>query len=151
MRLLSFSANLCWQGSLLLRSKSRSSFIKCLLIKLLFCHHAYIMIICFSHLIQYHNSLLALSWNRECPFELREAIASIIFASGRCSDLPELMHLRTLFTTKYGKEFVAAAMELRPDSGVDRTVRRSTNICSFQKTNLCFCLQVEHLVFLCQF
>ncbi|BAD82544.1 unknown protein [Oryza sativa Japonica Group] len=59
---------------------------------------------------------------KECPFELREAIASIIFASGRCSDLPELMHLRTLFTTKYGKEFVAAAMELRPDSGVNRTI-----------------------------
>ncbi|XP_006644556.1 IST1-like protein [Oryza brachyantha] len=59
---------------------------------------------------------------KECPLELREAIASIIFASGRCSDLPELMHLRTLFTTKYGKEFVAAAMELRPDSGVNRTI-----------------------------
>uniref|UniRef100_A0A0E0FRF9 IST1-like protein n=1 Tax=Oryza nivara TaxID=4536 RepID=A0A0E0FRF9_ORYNI len=59
---------------------------------------------------------------KECPLELREAIASIIFASGRCSDLPELMHLRTLLTTKYGKEFVAAAMELRPDSGVNRTI-----------------------------
>ncbi|TVU35480.1 hypothetical protein EJB05_17371 [Eragrostis curvula] len=59
---------------------------------------------------------------KECPIELREAIASIIFASGRCSDLPELMHLRNLFTTKYGKEFVAAAMELRPDSGVNRTI-----------------------------
>ncbi|RLM92796.1 caffeoylshikimate esterase [Panicum miliaceum] len=59
---------------------------------------------------------------KECPLELREAIASIIFASGRCSDLPELMHLRNLFTTKYGKEFVAAAMELRPDSGVNRTI-----------------------------
>ncbi|KAF7023408.1 hypothetical protein CFC21_035921 [Triticum aestivum] len=59
---------------------------------------------------------------KECPIELREAIASIIFASGRCSDLPELMHLRNLFTTKYGKEFVAAAMELRPDCGVNRTI-----------------------------
>jgi len=59
---------------------------------------------------------------KECPLELREAIASIIFASGICSDLPELMHLRNLFTTKYGKEFVAAAMELRPDSGVNRTI-----------------------------
>ncbi|XP_062206555.1 uncharacterized protein LOC133908509 [Phragmites australis] len=59
---------------------------------------------------------------KECPLELREAIASIIFASGRCSDLPELMHLRNLFTTKYGKEFVAAAMELRPDSSVNRTI-----------------------------
>ncbi|XP_066309431.1 uncharacterized protein [Miscanthus floridulus] len=59
---------------------------------------------------------------KECPLELREAIASIIFASGRCSDLPELMHLRNLFTTKYGKEFVAGAMELRPDSSVNRTI-----------------------------
>ncbi|KAK1666477.1 hypothetical protein QYE76_054636 [Lolium multiflorum] len=59
---------------------------------------------------------------KECPIELREAIASIIFASGRCSDLPELMHLRNLFTTKYGKEFVAGAMELRPDCGVNRTI-----------------------------
>ncbi|KAK3165113.1 hypothetical protein QOZ80_1AG0029070 [Eleusine coracana subsp. coracana] len=59
---------------------------------------------------------------KECPLELQEAIASIIFASGRCSDLPELMHLRNLFTTKYGKEFVSAAMELRPDSGVNRTI-----------------------------
>ncbi|CAL4962020.1 unnamed protein product [Urochloa decumbens] len=59
---------------------------------------------------------------KECPIELREAISSIIFASGRCSDLPELMHLRNLFTTKYGKEFVAGAMELRPDSGVNRTI-----------------------------
>ncbi|CAO2165990.1 unnamed protein product [Urochloa humidicola] len=59
---------------------------------------------------------------KECPLELREAISSIIFASGRCSDLPELMHLRNLFTTKYGKEFVAGAMELRPGSGVNRTI-----------------------------
>uniref|UniRef100_A0ACD5VIE6 Uncharacterized protein n=1 Tax=Avena sativa TaxID=4498 RepID=A0ACD5VIE6_AVESA len=59
---------------------------------------------------------------KECPIELREAIASIIFASGRCSDLPELMHLRNLFITKYGKEFVVAAMELRPDCGVNRMI-----------------------------
>ncbi|AQK57400.1 Regulator of Vps4 activity in the MVB pathway protein [Zea mays] len=59
---------------------------------------------------------------KECPIELCEAIASIIFASGRCSDLPELMHLHNLFTTKYGKEFVASAMELCPDSSVNRII-----------------------------
>jgi hypothetical protein len=79
---------------------------------------------------------------KECPLELREAIASIIFASGRCSDLPELMHLRNLFTTKYGKEFVAAAMELRPDSGVNRTVSGTSNML---KLKLC-CSQSEHLL-----
>lgn len=62
------------------------------------------------------------SGNRECPSELREAVASIIFAAPRCSDLPDLLHVRNLFAAKYGKEFVAAASELRPDTSVNRTV-----------------------------
>ncbi|KAH7651007.1 Vacuolar protein sorting-associated protein Ist1 protein [Dioscorea alata] len=61
-----------------------------------------------------------LDTQRECPSELQEAVASIIFASPRCSDLPELMQIRNLFTTKYRKEFVSSASELRPDSGVNR-------------------------------
>lgn len=59
---------------------------------------------------------------KECPVELQEAIASIIFASPRCSDLPELLQIRNLFTMKYGKEFVAGASELRPDSNVNRLI-----------------------------
>lgn len=59
---------------------------------------------------------------RECPSELREAVASIIFAAPRCSDLPDLLHVRNLFAAKYGKEFIAAASELRPDTSVNRTV-----------------------------
>ncbi|KAK8467357.1 hypothetical protein PHAVU_007G027900 [Phaseolus vulgaris] len=59
---------------------------------------------------------------KECPSELREAIASIIFAAPRCSDVPDLLHIKNLFTTKYGKEFVSAVSELRPDSGVNRTI-----------------------------
>lgn len=61
--------------------------------------------------------------SRECPPELREAIASIIFAAPRCSDLPDLLQIRNLFATKYGKEFVSAASELRPDTSVNRTVK----------------------------
>ncbi|XP_047341824.1 IST1 homolog [Impatiens glandulifera] len=59
---------------------------------------------------------------RTCPPEMREAIASIIFAAPRCSDLPDLLTLRNLFAAKYGKEFVAAASELRPDTSVNRTI-----------------------------
>lgn len=59
---------------------------------------------------------------REPPLDLREAIASLIFAAPRCSDLPELIHIRNLFVAKYGKEFVAAAAELRPDCGVNRQI-----------------------------
>ncbi|KAI3730583.1 hypothetical protein L1987_61754 [Smallanthus sonchifolius] len=59
---------------------------------------------------------------RECPLELKEAVASIIFAAPRCSDLPDLLTVRNLFGTKYGKEFILAASELRPDTSVNRTI-----------------------------
>ncbi|KAB2077778.1 hypothetical protein ES319_A06G119000v1 [Gossypium barbadense] len=57
---------------------------------------------------------------RECPLDLKEAISSICFAAPRCADLPELLQVQMLFISKYGKEFVSAATELRPDSGVNR-------------------------------
>ncbi|KAI4386474.1 hypothetical protein MLD38_004405 [Melastoma candidum] len=57
---------------------------------------------------------------KECPSDLREAIASIIFAAPRCSDVPDLLQLKNLFITKYGKEFISSAAELRPESGVNR-------------------------------
>ena len=59
---------------------------------------------------------------RNCPIDLKEAVSSVMFASPRCSDVPELMDICKHFTAKYGKEFVNAAVELRPDSGVSRMV-----------------------------
>ncbi|KAK3006099.1 hypothetical protein RJ639_017422 [Escallonia herrerae] len=59
---------------------------------------------------------------RDCPLELREAVASIIFAAPRCSDLPDMLQVRNLFAAKYGKEFISAASELRPDTSVNRTI-----------------------------
>ncbi|XP_058183829.1 uncharacterized protein LOC131301501 [Rhododendron vialii] len=63
-----------------------------------------------------------LDGQRECPSELLEAVASIIFAAPRCSDVPDLLHVRNLFAAKYGKEFTAGATELRPDTSVNRTI-----------------------------
>lgn len=57
---------------------------------------------------------------KNCPIDLKEAISSVIFASPRCSDIPELMDVRKHMTAKYGKEFISAAVELRPDCGVNR-------------------------------
>ncbi|CAL9058316.1 unnamed protein product [Musa banksii] len=57
--------------------------------------------------------------HRECPEELREAIASLIFAASRCAELPELHEVRGIFSSKYGKEFVCAALELRNDCRVN--------------------------------
>ncbi|OMO62206.1 hypothetical protein CCACVL1_22959 [Corchorus capsularis] len=66
---------------------------------------------------------------RECPLDLREAVASIIFAAPRCSDMPDLLQIKNLFSTKFGKEFVLAATELRPDSSVNRAAG-SKHICA---------------------
>jgi hypothetical protein len=60
----------------------------------------------------------------ECPLDLREAIASLIFAAPRCADVEELAQVRSILGSKYGKEFVAAASELRPDCGVSRNVSK---------------------------
>ncbi|PIN14502.1 Spindle pole body protein [Handroanthus impetiginosus] len=57
---------------------------------------------------------------KNCPIDLKEAIASVIFASPRCGDVPELLDGRKQFTAKYGKDFTTAAIELRPQCGVGR-------------------------------
>ncbi|KAK6941414.1 Vacuolar protein sorting-associated protein Ist1 [Dillenia turbinata] len=66
-----------------------------------------------------------------CPIDLKEAVASVIFASPRCADIPELQDVRKHLTAKYGKEFVSAAIELRPECGVSRLV-------SLQPTHFAF-------------
>jgi vacuolar protein sorting-associated protein IST1 len=46
--------------------------------------------------------------------------------------LPELQQVQGLFAVKYGKEFAAAATELRPDCGVNRRVM------SYHMLSYCF-------------
>lgn len=57
---------------------------------------------------------------KNCPIDLKEAITSLVFASPRCGDVPELLDARKQFSAKYGKEFISAAIELRPQCGVSR-------------------------------
>ncbi|KAI4347023.1 hypothetical protein L6164_007874 [Bauhinia variegata] len=57
---------------------------------------------------------------KNCPIDLKEAISSVIFASPRCADIPELMDVKKHIIAKYGKDFVSSAVELRPDCGVNR-------------------------------
>lgn len=57
-----------------------------------------------------------------CPVDLKEAVAGIIFAAPRCAEIPELKDISKHLTAKYGKEFVSAAVELRPDCGVNKTL-----------------------------
>lgn len=64
--------------------------------------------------------LSIISKQRVCPADLKEGIASVIFAAPRCSEIPELVALKNIFEKKYGKDFVSAATDLRPNCGVNR-------------------------------
>ena len=57
-------------------------------------------------------ALFPLKFFRNCPIDLKEAIATVIFATPRCSDIPELADVKKHMTSKYGKEFTSAALEL---------------------------------------
>jgi vacuolar protein sorting-associated protein IST1 len=56
---------------------------------------------------------------RECPDELEEATSGIIYAASRCGDFPELQEIRAVFTSWFGKEFAARAVELRSNCRVN--------------------------------
>ncbi|CAB4282748.1 unnamed protein product [Prunus armeniaca] len=57
---------------------------------------------------------------RECPENLKEGISSLVFAAKKCShEIPELVTLGNIFRKKYGKKFISAATNIRPNCGVD--------------------------------
>ncbi|MCL7039575.1 hypothetical protein MKW94_003469, partial [Papaver nudicaule] len=58
--------------------------------------------------------------NRDCPNDINEAASSLLYASARCGDLPELPRLRKLFGDRYGNRFANAAVELLPGNLVNR-------------------------------
>ncbi|KAF2614278.1 hypothetical protein F2Q70_00007363 [Brassica cretica] len=66
--------------------------------------------------------LLNLSYirrHREVSDGVNEAVSTLIFASARCGDLPELRTLRALFGERYGKIFVSTALYLLPGNRVN--------------------------------
>lgn len=58
--------------------------------------------------------------HRDCPNDINEAVSSLLFASARCGDLPELIKLRVLFSERYGQKFALAAVELSHGNLVNR-------------------------------
>lgn len=59
---------------------------------------------------------------RTCPDELKEAISTLLYAASRFGEFPELQEIRGLVTSRYGKEFVGRAIELRNNCGVNPKV-----------------------------
>lgn len=63
---------------------------------------------------------------RDCPNDVNEAVSSLMFASARCGDLPELQLIRKLFGERYGRRFESAAVELSPGNLVNRQVQSTS-------------------------
>ncbi|XWS68614.1 hypothetical protein CRYUN_Cryun04dG0105600 [Craigia yunnanensis] len=92
--------------------------------------------------------------HKDCPNDINEAVSSLIFASARCTDLPELPAIRKLFGERYGQRFATAAVELLPGNLVNREIKEKLSIKSVSddvKYRLIdeiardFCLQPEIL------
>ncbi|CAK9313644.1 unnamed protein product [Citrullus colocynthis] len=78
---------------------------------------AYVLIEGYLNLLLERTTLL--EQQSECPEELKEAVAGLIFAASRCGDFPELHEIKSVLTNRFGKEFTARAVELRNNCGVN--------------------------------
>nr|XP_043625319.1 uncharacterized protein LOC122596754 [Erigeron canadensis] len=85
----------------------------------------YVMVDGYCHLLMQMVNLI--EQEKECPEELREATASLLYASPRCGEFPELQEIRAILTARYGKDFARGAIELRNNCGVSiRMIQKLT-------------------------
>ncbi|XP_074364825.1 uncharacterized protein LOC141705849 [Apium graveolens] len=68
--------------------------------------------------------------HRDCPNDIKEAVSTLVFASARCGDLPELRKLRNLFGKRYGQKNTKIALELLPGNLVNQTIKENLSMSS---------------------
>lgn len=66
--------------------------------------------------------------NKDCPNDINEAVSSLIFASARCGDLPELGVIRKFFGQRYGERFATTAVELFPGNLVNKQLKDNLSV-----------------------
>lgn len=66
--------------------------------------------------------------HKDCPNDIGEAVSTLIFASARCGDLPELPEIRELFGERYGQRFVAVSLNLLPGNLVNRQIKENLSV-----------------------
>ncbi|CAN0896849.1 Uncharacterized protein At4g04980 [Linum grandiflorum] len=59
---------------------------------------------------------------KDLPNDINEAVSSLVFASARCGDLPELVIVRQLAEDRYGYRFKKTALDLLPGNLVNHQV-----------------------------
>ncbi|XP_020873305.1 uncharacterized protein LOC9298301 [Arabidopsis lyrata subsp. lyrata] len=86
----------------------------------------YHLLLHFSDIILFNLSYIRR--HRDLPNGINEAVSTLVFASARCGDLPELRALRILFGDRYGKHFVDTALNLLPCNRVNPQVIEKLSI-----------------------
>ncbi|KAF7124381.1 hypothetical protein RHSIM_Rhsim12G0082500 [Rhododendron simsii] len=71
--------------------------------------------------------------SRVCPEELKEAVSSLVYAARRCGQFPELQEMRMIFTSRFGKEIVTCAIELRNNCRVHPTNEEESSAATEEK------------------
>lgn len=71
---------------------------------------------------------------RVCPEELENVISSLIYASSRIGELPELLDVRSMFAVRFGHAFVSAAVSSSKD--FDERAKVLMSVCTSLSINL---------------
>lgn len=66
---------------------------------------------------------ICLIFLRDLPDDINEVVSSLIFASARLGDLPELAAIRKFFSERYGQKFEKSALQLLPGNLVNHQVK----------------------------
>ncbi|CAF2055402.1 unnamed protein product [Brassica napus] len=59
---------------------------------------------------------------------LNEAVSSLVFASARCGELPDLIGIRELFLQRYGQNYVTKALQLLPGHLVNIQIKEKLSV-----------------------
>ncbi|CAI9784135.1 unnamed protein product [Fraxinus pennsylvanica] len=76
------------------------------------------------------TNLRDISQGRKLSVEVHEALSTLIFASSRCGELPELHSIRILFKQHFGHKFERANVELLPGNFVNSDIKHNLTISS---------------------
>ncbi|KAJ4917805.1 Regulator of Vps4 activity in the MVB pathway protein [Raphanus sativus] len=60
--------------------------------------------------------------------DINEAVSSLVFASSRCGELPELVSIRELFVQRYGQNYVTKALQLFPGHLVNLQIKEKLSV-----------------------
>ncbi|KAJ0242236.1 Regulator of Vps4 activity in the MVB pathway protein [Hirschfeldia incana] len=60
--------------------------------------------------------------------DINEAVSSLLFASVRCGELPELVSIRELFVQRYGQNYVTKALQLFPGHLVNLQINEKLSV-----------------------